>query len=145
LYTCLPQSRSGASSEAEIHEQDLGDVECRLGIERTQFANDVAIKVIQYRVTHGLSQAELGQRLGMPQPDVARLECGEHEPSLSTLARPSLALGLDFSVEVKTGALRLRYRLAARARQSTRRGRKSFGESSDHRASQTAATNRRGA
>ena len=96
-------------TEAEVHEQDLRDEEYRLEAERTQFANDVAIKVIQYRVTHGLSQAELARRLGMRQPNVARLESGEHEPSLSTLARLSLALSLDFSVEVKTGALRLRY------------------------------------
>ncbi len=96
-------------AEAEIHEQDLHEEEYRLAVERTQFANDVAVKVIQYRVKHGLSQVQLARRLGMRQPNVARLESGEHEPSLSTLARLSLALGLDFSVEVKTGALRLRY------------------------------------
>jgi hypothetical protein len=38
-----------------------------------------------------------------------RLESGDHEPSLSTLARLSAGLGLDFSVEVKPGRMRLRY------------------------------------
>ena len=95
-------------TEAEIHEQDMHDVDYRREIERTQFANDVAIKVIHYRVSRGKSQAELTRIIGMRQPNIARLESGEHEPSLSTLARLSSALGVDFSVEVKRGHLRLR-------------------------------------
>ncbi len=93
----------------EIHEQDMRDLDYRREYERTRLANDVAIKVIQYRVSHGLSQAELGRKLGMRQPHVARLESGEHEPSLSTLARLSAALGLDFSVDVKPDRMKLRY------------------------------------
>ena len=77
-------------TEAEIHEQDMHDVDYRREVERTQFANDVAIKVIHYRVSRGLSQAELARMIGMRQPNIARLESGEHEPSLSTLARLSL-------------------------------------------------------
>ena len=45
---------------------------------------------------------------GMRQPNIARFESGEHEPSLSTLARLSSALGVDFSVEVKRAHLRFR-------------------------------------
>jgi transcriptional regulator with XRE-family HTH domain len=55
-----------------------------------------------------MSQAELARRLGMRQPHIARLESGEHEPSLSTLARLSSALGLDFSIDIKPGGLMLR-------------------------------------
>ncbi len=47
--------------------------------------------------------------IGMRQPHVARLETGDHEPSLSTLARLSSALGLDFSVDVKADRMKLRY------------------------------------
>jgi transcriptional regulator with XRE-family HTH domain len=86
----------------------LADADLRDEIERTQFANDVAIKAIHYRVSRGLSQAELARMIGMRQPNIARLESGEHEPSLSTLARLSSVLGVDFSVEVKRGHLRLR-------------------------------------
>ncbi len=64
--------------------------------------------MIQYRADHGLSQAALARKLGMRQPNVARLESGEHEPSLSTLARLSEALGLDLSVDIKTGHVELR-------------------------------------
>ena len=91
-------------TEAEIHEWDMHDVDYRREAERTQFANDVAIKVIHYRVSRGMSQAELARMIGMRQPNIARLESGEHEPSLSTLARLSSVLG----VEVKRGHLRLR-------------------------------------
>ena len=77
--------------------------------ERTRLANDVAIRVIRYRVDHGLSQAALARQLGMRQPHIARLEAGDHEPSLTMLARLSTGLGLDFSVEVKPDRMRLRH------------------------------------
>ena len=92
----------------EIHEQDMLDLDYRREHERTRLANDVAIKVIQYRVNNGLSQAALGRMLGMQQPNIARLESGEHEPSLSTLARLSEALGEDFSLDITSGHVELR-------------------------------------
>lgn len=93
----------------EVHAQDMRDLDYRREYERTRLANDVAVKVIRYRVDHGLSQAELGKMVGMRQPHVARLESGDHEPSLSTLSRLASALGLDFSVTVKPDRMRLRY------------------------------------
>ena len=92
----------------EIHDQDMRDLDYRREYERARLANEVAIKVIRYRVSHGLSQAALARRLGMKQPNVARLEAGDHEPSLTMLARLSEALGQDFSVVVKGGRMRLR-------------------------------------
>lgn len=58
---------------------------------------------------------------GMRQPNIARLESGEHEPSLSTLARLSSVLGVDFSVEVKRGHLRLRNPVKGNAAPAPRR------------------------
>lgn len=92
----------------EVRAGDMQDLDYRREYERTRLANDVAIKVIQYRVANRLSQAELARRLGMLQPNIARLESGEHEPSLSTLSRLAQVLNQDFSVEVKRGRLRLR-------------------------------------
>lgn len=100
---------SDLRTAAEIHEQDMRDLDYRREVERTRLANDVAVKVLRYRTGHHLSQAELGRMTGMRQPHIARLESGEHEPSLSTLARLSTALGLDFSVDVKPGGLKLRH------------------------------------
>ncbi len=92
----------------EIHDEDMRDLDYRREHERTRIANDVAIKVIQFRADHGLSQAALGRMLGMRQPNVARLESGDHEPTLSTLARLSEVLGLDLSVDIKPGHVQLR-------------------------------------
>lgn len=93
----------------EIHREDMQDLDYRREYERTRLANEVAIKVIQFRATHGLSQADLARLLGWKQPNVARLESGDHEPSLSTLSRLALALKLDFSVVVKADRVGLRY------------------------------------
>jgi ribosome-binding protein aMBF1 (putative translation factor) len=93
----------------EIHEQDMRDLDYRREYERTRLANDVAIKVIAYRAQRGLSQAQLARQVGMRQPHIARLEAGDHEPSLATLARLADALNLDFSVEVKRDRMRLRH------------------------------------
>jgi len=98
-----------AVSADDLHEQAMQDPAYRREFERTQLANDVAIKVIGYRVRHGMSQAQLARKLGMRQPHVARLESGDHEPSVTTLARLADALGLDFSLDIKRGRVRLRY------------------------------------
>ncbi|MHB8295335.1 MAG: helix-turn-helix transcriptional regulator [Acidimicrobiales bacterium] len=95
-------------SSEDIAAEDLRDPEVRREYERTSFANAVAVRVIQYRAEHGLSQSALARELGMRQPAIARLEAGEHEPSLNTLARLARGLGIDFSVEITPTALGLR-------------------------------------
>jgi DNA-binding XRE family transcriptional regulator len=92
----------------ELHERDMADPDYRAEHERTRFANDVAIRVLRYRTEHGLTQTAFGRLVGMRQPHVARLESGDHEPSLSTLVRLASALGEDFSVDIKPGGARLR-------------------------------------
>jgi ribosome-binding protein aMBF1 (putative translation factor) len=68
--------------------------------ERTALARAVALAVIGYRVEHQLTQTKLAQKLGMRQPQVARLEMGEHTPSLEMLRRLAQVLGLRFVVAV---------------------------------------------
>ncbi|MDO8690972.1 MAG: helix-turn-helix transcriptional regulator [Dehalococcoidia bacterium] len=63
-------------------------------------ARAVAIAVIRYRAEHGLSQRALAKRLGMPQPHIARLELGEHNPSVDMLPRLAQGLGQTFIVAV---------------------------------------------
>ena len=96
-------------SADEVHAEAMRDLEYRREYERTKLANDVAIKVIAFRVDHGLSQSALAKMLGWRQPHVARLEAGDHEPSLATLSRLAEVTNLDFSVEVKRGRMRLRH------------------------------------
>lgn len=92
----------------DIAAEELLDPAVRHEHERTAFANAVAIRVIEYRAAHGISQTALAQQLGMRQPAIARLEAGEHEPSLTTLARLARGLGLDFSIDITPTTLGLR-------------------------------------
>jgi DNA-binding XRE family transcriptional regulator len=92
----------------ELHERDMADPAYRAENERTRFANDIAIRVLAYRTEHGLTQTAFGRLVGLRQPHVARLESGEHEPSLSTLVRLAAALGEGFTVDIKPGGARLR-------------------------------------
>ena len=92
----------------EIQKEDMQDLGYRREYERTRLANEVAIQVIHYRVTRGLSQTALARELGWRQPNVARLEAGDHEPTVATLAHLSDKLGLEFTIEIKNGRVTLR-------------------------------------
>jgi len=99
---------SDLTTAEELHERDLADPQYRAEYERTHFANEVAIRLIAYRAEHGLTQTALGRLVGMRQPHVARLEAGDHEPSVSTLARLSAALEVDFTLAITPKGVQLR-------------------------------------
>ncbi len=84
-----------------IAEQLRSDPEFRAEWERTALARAVAIAIVRYRADHGVSQRELAQRLRMKQPQVARLELGEVNPSIDTLMRVSSRLGIEFTIDVR--------------------------------------------
>jgi transcriptional regulator with XRE-family HTH domain len=52
------------------------------------------------RLRAGLSQAELAERLGMPQSSIARWEVDSVEPGLSKLRRVLRACGFDLSLSL---------------------------------------------
>ena len=89
-----------------IAEQFRTDPECLAEWERTALARAVAVAIVRYRTEHDLSQRELAQRLRMKQPQVARLELGEVNPSMDTLMRVSSRLGIEFTIDVRRQALR---------------------------------------
>ena len=76
--------------------------------QESSFARQVAICVLQYRAKHGLTQSDLAKKLRMQQPAIARLEVGEHSPSLNTLHRLANRLGLHFEVDVSRDGVTLR-------------------------------------
>jgi transcriptional regulator with XRE-family HTH domain len=85
----------------EIRQKQLEqDPAFRAYWERTALARAVALAVIAYRIDHRLTQTRLAEMLGVRQPQVARLEMGEHTPSLEMLRRLARSLGLRFVVEV---------------------------------------------
>jgi DNA-binding XRE family transcriptional regulator len=88
----------------EVHaEQMQRDPAYRAYWERTALARAVALRVLGYRVEHRLTQTALARRLGMRQSAIARLEAGEHSPSVETLLRLSRGLGMEFLLHVTPG------------------------------------------
>jgi ribosome-binding protein aMBF1 (putative translation factor) len=87
-------------THGELVAEELQDDEFREEWDRLAFARAVAVKVIEYRADHGLSQRQLAEQLGLPQPQVARLETGEHDPSQRTLTRLAGALGIEFTISI---------------------------------------------
>lgn len=98
-------TQTGLRSTSGIREEQLRqDPAFRAYWERTALARAVALAVLGYRVKHHLTQTKLADKLGVRQPQVARLEMGEHNPSLEMLHRLARALGLRFIVEVAPAA-----------------------------------------
>ena len=91
----------------DLHTGDLDDPEYRAEWERSRLAHEVAVRVIAYRVEHQLTQTELARMLSMRQPHIARLEAGEHEPSLATLSRLARVLGMEFQIDITQSACAL--------------------------------------
>lgn len=99
---------SGLIPADELRARDLHDPVYRRESERTRLANAVAIRVLEYRAEHGLSQAAFGRLIGMRQPHVARLEAADHEPSIATLTRLAAALGTGFTIDISADGASLR-------------------------------------
>jgi transcriptional regulator with XRE-family HTH domain len=91
-----------------IAEQLRTDPAFRAEWERTALARAVAVAIVRYRGDHDLSQRDLAQRLGMKQPQVARLELGEVNPSMDTLMRIASRLGIEFTIDVRPAGVRAR-------------------------------------
>lgn len=91
-------------SDMKTSEKVLADQLCdpafRREWDRTAVARAVALQVLTYRTEHGLSQRTLAKQLGMTQPQIARLEAGEHNPTIDTLARLAQALDIEFVIDV---------------------------------------------
>ncbi len=92
----LSESKTGT----ELRFEDERDPEVAFELARTAVANQLAILIIDYRVEHALTQTALARQLGMRQPAIARLEAGDHEPSVATLARLANRLGITFHLNL---------------------------------------------
>ena len=96
---------NNAKTADEVLAEELKDPEFRREWERTALARAVANQVIAYRAEHDLTQSELAKLLGMHQPQVARIEAGDHTPEILTLVRLSRTLGLEFHIDITPRAL----------------------------------------
>ncbi len=66
----------------------------------------LARQLIAFRIENGLTQKGLAQLAGMHQSAIARLESGEHEPTLKTLQRVTHAMGGTLVLQVDRGGRR---------------------------------------
>jgi DNA-binding XRE family transcriptional regulator len=82
----------------QLLEEELQDPEFRAEWERLAPARAVALSLVGYRIDHGLTQTALGRLLGISQPAIARLEAGDHLPTLATLLKLTEVLGLDIQI-----------------------------------------------
>lgn len=71
---------------------------CREAFERQFPYANVALAVVSLRERHGLTQRALAERIGAPQPVIARLESGRHPVEIKLLARIADAVGERWSV-----------------------------------------------
>jgi ribosome-binding protein aMBF1 (putative translation factor) len=94
-------------SAEEVLTDQVKDPAFREEWQRTALARAVANRVVAYRAEHGLSQAGLARRLSVSQPLIARLEAGDHEPTLTTLARLARHLDLEFHIDITPTSLEL--------------------------------------
>lgn len=92
----------------EVLAEDLKDPVFRAEWERTALARAIANHVIAYRAKHDLSQSQLAERLGMRQPQVARLEGAEHNPSIETLIKLAGVLDIEFAIDIRPAARPMR-------------------------------------
>jgi ribosome-binding protein aMBF1 (putative translation factor) len=99
---------SELTTAAQIAAEELADPDIRREHQRTALAHAVAMRVIGYRAAHGLSQTALASLLGMHQSAIARLEAGDHEPSLATLSHLAAKLGIEFHIDITPDAFKLR-------------------------------------
>lgn len=76
------------------------DDDFRSAWERLALARAVAIEVVRYRADHGLTQRALANLLGVKQPQIARMESGEHLPGYDTLVVLSGRLGIEFNLSI---------------------------------------------
>jgi len=85
----------------QLLEEELQDPAFRTEWERTALARAVAIQVVRFRGERRLTQKALAESLGMKQPQIARLESGEHNPSIETLARLAGVMGVEFNIDIR--------------------------------------------
>ena len=115
----------------DVLARSLQNPEIRAEWDRTALARDVSIWLLRYRKDHNLTQTELADLLDWKQPAVARLERGEHEPSISTLHHLIDRLGSKAKISIepdrvvlqfvgRTRPLRRRTRLVSRLRPGRR-------------------------
>ncbi|MDP8928572.1 MAG: helix-turn-helix domain-containing protein [Actinomycetota bacterium] len=92
------RGRMGRHSWREIKAGRADTAERRSGYLDAVADEELGQRLRELRLQAGLTQAELAARVGISQPNVARLESGINPPNLSTLRKIADALSADVVV-----------------------------------------------
>jgi DNA-binding XRE family transcriptional regulator len=92
----------GQQSYEDWRDSFLADAENRRIYDEEAAKKELWMQLVEARQATGLTQAELAQRLGVSQAQVARIEKRGYDAySLTSLRRYVAALGEGFSLEVR--------------------------------------------
>ena len=80
-------------------QEQLKDPEFRREYEALQPERAIIQAMIDARKASGLTQKELSERTGIAQGDISRLENGNSNPSIRTLQRLAMGLGMTVKIE----------------------------------------------
>ena len=84
----------------DIKSQWMKDPEFKKAYDDLELEYEIALELIQARMTSGLTQAEIASRMGTTQSVIARLESGRILPSVRTLSQYAKATGKHLHVSL---------------------------------------------
>jgi ribosome-binding protein aMBF1 (putative translation factor) len=90
----------------DLHEKWMKDEGYRKAYEQLEPEFALARAVIHARVTAGLTQEQLAQRMNTTQSVIARLESGRTRPSTQTLERLATATGTRLQITFEPAGAR---------------------------------------
>ena len=92
--------------DKEQHDQayyyETDDPRVRLSEKLEHLRASLCLEMMRLRKEKGLTQAEMGERMGIGQPQVSKLENPDIESSLESITRYVHELGAELAVGVKT-------------------------------------------
>lgn len=91
LRACEAQALTAKLEDATVEWIDLDDFGLQLA----------AGRITEARKARGLTQRELGKKLGLPQSQISRIERNPDHTTVRTLKRLARALGVDVSALVE--------------------------------------------
>lgn len=88
----------------DLRAKRFGVPAAREGYWQAERAYQIGDEVRRLREERGLSQRELGERMGATQSVIARLEAGGVEPTIATLDRVAAALEVELDIHFAKSA-----------------------------------------
>lgn len=81
--------------------EEMADDETKEEFELDDILLDISLKIINYRISQGITQKELAKKLDISQTMVSKLESGEYNPTIGQLWKISKKLGWTFEIMLK--------------------------------------------